>query len=99
MMIGDSPETSITNMLLCKQILFRQLILCSIRGSPFLFTPIVRKRIAIEAVFHIAEGRIELFRRDMTPIDVRNLIGIECPSQVSCHLVGAEIRSIREKGQ
>src|SRR2546421_11848288 len=54
MMIGNAPKTSIPNMFLCQQVLLRQLILCSIRGSPFLFSPIVGKRVAIEAVFHIA---------------------------------------------
>src|SRR6266566_3479308 len=45
MMIGDPSKTAIPNVLLGEQILLRQLILCSIRGRPFLFSPIVGKRV------------------------------------------------------
>src|SRR5713226_7621331 len=53
MMIGDAPKTYIANMFLCEQILLRQLILGSIRCGPFLFSPIVREGVSIEAIFHI----------------------------------------------
>src|SRR5438128_1333597 len=89
MMIGDAPKTSIANMLLCEQVLLRQLILRSISGCPFLLTPIVREGVAIEAINDITQGRIQLLDRDMPPVDMRNLIRIERASQVPGHLVRA----------
>ena len=80
---------TIADVLLCQQILLRQLILRSISGGPFLLTPIVREGVAIEAINDIPQGRIQLLDRDMPPVDMRNLIRIERASQVPGHLVRA----------
>src|SRR5260370_40452918 len=89
MMVGNAPEPSIADVLLCQQILLRQLILRSINGGPFLLTPIVREGVAIEAINNIPQRRIQLLDRDMPPVDMRNLIRIERASQVPGHLVRA----------
>src|SRR5712692_6361321 len=64
MMVGNSAKTSKADVLLCQQILLRQLILRSISGGPFLLTPIVRKGVPIEAINDIPQGRIQLLDRD-----------------------------------
>src|SRR5690348_17018895 len=89
MVIGNAPIPSISDVLLCQQILLRQLILCAISGGPLFFTSVVRERVAVEAIDDSAQGGIELLRRDMPPIDVGNLIGSKGASQMPGHLMRA----------
>src|SRR6266702_918394 len=65
MMIGNAPITPISDVLLCQQILLCQLILRSISGCSFFFTPVVRECVSIEAIDDVTQGRIELLGRDM----------------------------------
>jgi hypothetical protein len=87
MMVGNAPIAAIANMSLDQQVLFCQFILRPVCGHAFLIAPVARQREAVKTVRDIANGRFQLFCREVAAVDMGNLIGVENTSQMSSHLV------------
>lgn len=87
MMVGNASVAAIANMSLHQQVLFGQLILGPIGCHAFLIAPVARQREAVKAVGNIANGRFQLFCREMAAVDMGNLVGVEHSSEMTGHLV------------
>ena len=59
----------------------------------------MRKRVPIETIDDITYSCFKLLNRDMTPIDMGNLIRVEQATQMPCHLVGTQVGPVSEKRQ
>src|SRR5712664_3148481 len=87
MMVCNTPIAAIADMLLDKQILFCQVILGSISGGSFLISPVARQQIAMKVINDIADGCFQLLDRDMTMVEIGQLICVARLSQMPGHLM------------
>lgn len=99
MMVGDPSVPTIANVFLCQQVFLCQFILCAIGGGALFIPLVARQRVAIEAINHIAECRVQLVRRNVATIDMGQLLSRKLAAEMASHLVWAQIRSIGENGE
>ena len=91
MVVGDASKPTITDMLLCQQVLFCQIVLRPISSSSLARSPTQRKRTPMEAVDDITKRSLQLFCCHMTTIEPGQRLTVDLSSQVAGQLVGSQI--------
>src|SRR5712692_6337569 len=72
MVVGNASVAAVANMSLCHKILFRQIILGSVRCHPLLVSPTARQDTSAEAIDDVTIGGVQSLSRHMTMVDIGN---------------------------
>ena len=94
--VGNSTERAVANVIVRKQVLFVQVVLSAICGSRPSVAPDPGQRKLVVAINDVAHGCFDLLRRYMAAVDEGKHMRRHCSTHVSRALIYTEVRTKNE---